>query len=311
MSGENSKKSGEIGEKLASALLEKIGWQHQIHNISISCNNSSHINASGSQKKSHGDDIVYIYDNPFHDETTVVAHVSVKHNWDGYSNLESDIRRKFNKDIKELEQIIQCAQYNSEIDSLIESYKAKVNVRHIGVLVWLHNDKDNIDRNILSVIARSKPSLDGDTPYYVIDSGRASFLLKVINNLSSKSNGNYQFYYPKIGTSILVDSDRKGKFLPIELISSDIITAVVDVDGKNKFYLYSREGFNELTCKNMMAYALNFSAGLINDICIGFPDYNPTQDNNIVNKANLSFKERSENIQVFSYNESILNLFQE
>ena len=119
---------------------------------------------------------------------------------------------KFINDIKELEQIIQCAKYNSEIDSLIESYKAKVNVRHIGVLVWLHNDKDNIDRNILPVIARSKPSLDGDTPYYIIDSGRASFILKVINDLSSKSNGNYQFYYPKIGTSIWLIRIGRGNF---------------------------------------------------------------------------------------------------
>ncbi|EGY34240.1 hypothetical protein SC1083_0627 [Aggregatibacter actinomycetemcomitans serotype e str. SC1083] len=58
-----------------------------------------------------------------------------------------------------------------------------------------------------------------------------------------------------------------------------------------------------------MAYTLNFSAGLVNEIFIGFPDYNPTQDSNIVNKVNLSFKERSERIQVFSYNESILDLF--
>ena len=54
----------------------------------------------------------------------------------------------------------------------------------------------------------------------------------------------------------------------------------------------------------MIAYALNFSAGLVSDICIGFSDYNPTRDSNIVNKASLSFKERSERIQVFSYNES-------
>lgn len=310
MSGENSKKSGEIGEKLASALLEKIGWQHQIHNISISCNNSSHINASGSQKKSHGDDIVYIYNNPFHDETTVVVHISVKNKRKGYPKTATAISKEFKEHIEELKELIQCAKYNPEINSFLNAFGAKVNVKHIGVLVWLHNDIDSLDRNILPTIAKSRLNLDGDTPYYVIDSGRASFLLKVINDLSNKSNGNYQFYYPKIGTSILVDLDRKGKFLPIELISSDIITAIVDIDGKNKFYLYSREEFNELTCKNMIAYALNFSAGLVNEIYIGFPDYNPTQDGNIVTQVNLSFSGRSERIQVFSYNESILNLFQ-
>lgn len=29
MSGENSKNSGEIGEKIASTLLEKVGWKHR------------------------------------------------------------------------------------------------------------------------------------------------------------------------------------------------------------------------------------------------------------------------------------------
>ena len=50
MAGEISKKSGDIGEKIAEKLLEKIGWKEQIHNISIACSDDNHVNSSGNQK---------------------------------------------------------------------------------------------------------------------------------------------------------------------------------------------------------------------------------------------------------------------
>ncbi|MCW9699107.1 MULTISPECIES: GapS4a family protein [unclassified Avibacterium] len=310
MSGEKSKKSGEIGEVIASELLKKIGWKHQIQNISIECNDGNHKNKSDNQKRSHGDDIVYLYHNPFHDDTTTVCHISVKHSLGGYPKSEQQIRKNFNPYIKELEQIIQCARYNTEVNSFIEAFDAKVNIKHIGVLIWLHNDKDSLDRNILPAIAKSKPDLEEDIPYYIIDSSRASFLLDIINDLIQKSNGGtYEFYYPRIGTSILIDTSRHGQFLPIELIASDIITAIITIGDKKQFYLYSREGFGEETCRNMMAYALDFSAGLVGEICIGFPDFNSTKDKDIVTRARLSFKDRSEDIRLFSYHQTILDLF--
>lgn len=312
MAGEDSKKSGEIGEKITSLLLKKIGWKNQLHNISISCNNSKHKNDSGNQKNSHGDDIIYLYNNPFYDETTTVAHISVKNKSDVYDKSKAVINRKFKEYIKELEQIIQCAQYNEEINEYIKLFHAKANIQHIGILVWLHNDKEHINRDILSIIEKSRPNLEDNIPYYIIDAGRANFLLNVVNNLAKRANkGKYQFYYPKIGTSVLVDIDRKGNFIPIELIASDIITAIVTIGDSNKFYLYARESFSELAYKNMVAYALNFSAGLVNEINIGFPDYNPAKDKYITQKIRLFFQKRDEDINPFSYNETILDLLEE
>ena len=149
MAGEDSNSSGKIGESIAAALLEKIGWHHQIHNISIGCNNENHLNSSGNPKKSHGEDIVYIYDTPFHDNRTVVAHISVKHKTGGYSERESDVNREFKNYVKELEQIIECAKYDKKINSLIESFDAKVDLQHIGILVWLHNDAKTIDKIVI------------------------------------------------------------------------------------------------------------------------------------------------------------------
>ncbi len=59
--GETSKKSGEIGEKLASKLLEMIGWKPSIHNVSIDCNNPSHLQKNGNQRKTHGEDQIFLY----------------------------------------------------------------------------------------------------------------------------------------------------------------------------------------------------------------------------------------------------------
>ncbi|QPB42757.1 GapS4a family protein [Rodentibacter haemolyticus] len=309
MAGEKSKKSGEIGEKIAISLLDKIGWKHQIQNLSITCNNEKHKNHSGKKKSSHGEDSIYIYDTPFHDEKTVVAHISIKNATNGYPTRESEINSTFKKHIEQLSQIIECAEYDQEVNSLIQAFGAKKNLQHIGVLVWLHNDEKTINKDILKVISKSRLGLEGNTPYYVIDAGRASFLFQVINDLGSKSkNGNYQFYYPRIGTSITVNTDRSNSYLPIGLIVSDIIPAVVTIGECKKFYLYVREEFDELTYKNMMAYALNFSAGLVNEIYIGFPNYNPVKDNVVTEKTRIFFKDRKEMITPFSYNKTFLEL---
>ena len=193
MAGEISKKSGDIGEKIAKKLLEKIGWKEQIHNISIACSDDNHVNSSGNQKKSHGEDIIYLYDTPFHDDTTVIAHISVKHKMEGYGTSEFAVTSEFRSHIKGLEEIIACAKYDEEFNSLIGLTTIKKNRKDIGILIWLHSNKNEIDRSILPIIAKSRPDLKGDTPYYSIDSARASFLLKVINDLEKQSNkGEYQ-----------------------------------------------------------------------------------------------------------------------
>ena len=78
--GEDSKKSGEIGEKLTTNILSSIGWLMSLHNVSIKCNAPEHLSEKGKQRSTHGEDQIYIYHNPFHDETTNIVHISVKNN---------------------------------------------------------------------------------------------------------------------------------------------------------------------------------------------------------------------------------------
>jgi hypothetical protein len=307
--GEKSKSSGEIGEKITQELLKIIGWNNQIQNISIDCNNVNHKNDKGNPKQTHGDDLLYIYNNPFYDDTTFVCHISVKNKSDGYPKSEASVNSEFKKHIKELEEIVSCAKFDNKVDTFIDSFQPKKHIIHIGILVWLHNNEKELDRDIISTIAKSRPDLEEDITFFVVDGSRANFLLKVVKDLIANSKeGNYQFYYPKIGTAISLEENRKGSMLPIELIVSDIIPAIVTINDKNSFYLYSKAEFEEDVYTNLIAYALYFTAGLVNEINIGFPDYNVAQHKESAIRASLSFKDREEEIKAFSYVDSFLNL---
>lgn len=311
MAGEKSKKSGEIGEALAKALLNRIGWQHLIHNIAISCNTPTHLNDEGNARQSHGEDQVYLYNNPFHDDRTDFVHVSNKNTLGSYPK-EGTLRSQFKNHIKELNQTIECAKYNSTLREIGTNFKAKRNRYHAGLLIWFHNDHDNIEKSILADLAPARLDLDTDIPFYVIDNGRATFLLRVVDDLRKRSTGgDYQFFYPRIGTSITVDEMRTGKELPLELLASDIIPAVLNKDGIKELIIYANESFDSTSYKNLMAYGLSFSSGLITNIKIGMPDYNPARDEEAVQKARLAFHNRPEEIIPFSFNRSILDLLQE
>ncbi|QXF36071.1 hypothetical protein CE143_24955 [Photorhabdus luminescens] len=311
MGGEGSKKSGEIGEALATALLERIGWRHLIHNISISCNTPTHLNDKGNARQSHGEDQVYLYNNPFHDDRTDFVHVSNKNTLGSYPK-EGTLRSQFKSHIKELSQTIECAKHNQALREIGTNFKAKKNRYHAGLLIWFHNDHDNIEKNILADLAPSRLDLDTDIPFYVIDNGRATFLLKVVDDLRKRStDGDYQFFYPRIGTSITVDEMRTGKELPLELLASDVIPAVLTKGGTKELIIYANESFDSTSYKNLMAYGLSFASGLITNIRIGMPDYNPAHNEEVAQKARLAFHNRPEEIMPFSFNRSILDLLQE
>lgn len=310
MAGEKSKTSGEIGETLSTALLDRIGWKNLIHNVSIDCNTPSHVNDEGNPRQSHGEDQIYVYHNPFHDDRTDFVHVSNKNNIGSYPK-EGALRSSFKNHIRELGQTVECAKYNEKLREIGTNYEAKRNRCHAGLLIWLHNDHEDIEKSILGDLSRSRLDIDGDTPFYVVDNGRASFLLKVVDDLRGRaSTGQHEFFYPRIGTSITVDAMRTGKALPLELLASDIIPAVVTRSEVKELVIYANENFNSDSYKNLMAYGLSFASGLITTIRIGMPNYNAARDKEVVNQARLAFHSRPEQITPFSFNRSILDLLQ-
>lgn len=308
MAGEKSKKSGEIGEALTKALLDQIGWKNLMHNIQIDCNTPSHVNDKGNPRTSHGEDQIFIYHNPFHDDRTDFIHVSDKNVLGSYPK-EATLRTNFKAHLKELHQTIECAKYSQPLREVSSTFGAKKHRYHSGLLVWLHNDGDDIEKSILQELSGTRLDIEGEVPFYIVDNARASFLLKVVDDLKRKSSGGeYEFFYPRIGTTITVNEKRTGKFLPLELIAADIIPTIVRKDGKQELVIYANEAFDSDAYKNLIAYGLSFAFGLVSTIRIGMPDFNPARDQAIVDQARMAFHLRTEEITPFSFNRSILDL---
>lgn len=323
--GGKSNESGKIGEQLASSLLEMIGWKPSINNLTIKCNTPTHFNENGNQKTTHEEDQFFIYHNPFHDDHTEIVHISVKNNIDQYPQ-KAALKTSFKAHLKELQEIIECAKHDPKLIEITNSFGAKRHKHHSGLLIWLHNDKEKIEQNIKSDLSNSQLKFNDD-PIYLIDNARASFLLKVVDNLKHRSKqdnsddiaslsylGNIEFFYPPIGTSMGVNESRTGKIVPLELIAADIIFAYIRNSDRcvKELIIYANQAFSVDAYKRLIAYALSFTSESIPLISIGMPDYNSTKHKNDAQQARLVFNNRQkETITPFSFDRSILSFLDE
>lgn len=181
-------------------------------------------------------------------------------------------------------------------------------LHHSGLLTWFHNDTDNLEKDIKKELLNSRMDSFGNVPIYLVDNERASFLMKVID-YSEGIDSNFTFYYPRTGTSITEDVNRKGKALPLELISSDIIPVLVKKGGARELIIYTNTPYDGDVYKRLVGYSLSFATGLIDKIGIGMPDYNPAKHAEEVSSIALGFS-REEEIEPFSFNASILDFLE-
>lgn len=310
--GEIAKKSGEIGEAIAAKLLELMGWEPSIQNISIKCHNKSHLNDQGKQRSTHGEDRIFIYNSPFHDNHTEVVHISVK-NVMGKPPAEVTLKTKFKEHVKELQQIIECAKNSPELNTIINAHKPKRNIVHSGLLIWLHNNLEDIECNLKTTLANAKLDSDVKFPIYLIDNSRASFILKVIDDIK-RNIGNdeeIEFFYPPIGTAIQAEENPTGDFIPLEIIASDIIPNINRLNKSQSLTFYADQKFSTTTYTKLISYALQFGRGLILDIKIGTSDFNISQHQSDAEIARLNFSNRKEKIIPFSFNRSFLSLLEQ
>jgi hypothetical protein len=310
MAGEKSKSSGEIGEKIAAGLLQIIGWGKSLKNIPIKCNTPTHKNDSGNQRTSHGEDHVFLYNNPFHDARTDVVHVSVKNKLGSYPSSEATLKREFKGHLAELHEVIECARFSEEISQATSSFKARKRLFHSGLLIWVHNDEEDIERDIKPILSKIRLEQESDVPVYLIDSGRAAFVMKVMDDIERRQKS-WAFFFPVIGTVTTVDEARTGPFLPLEMLASDVLPIVLYDGDKTEMIIYANQAFSADAYKKLMAYGLRFCTSLVTTIRIGMPDYNPATDRAAADLARLAFSDRGEVIEPFSFSRSILTLLSE
>jgi hypothetical protein len=187
---------------------------------------------------------------------------------------------------------------------------ARRNIPHSGLLIWVHNDADDIEKDIKPALSKVRLEQESDVPIYLIDSGRAAFLMKVLDDVERRAKP-WSFFYPPIGTAVTVDEPRTGPYLPLELIASDILSVVVRDGDKTEMILYADQPFGVDAYRKLMAYGLKFCSSLVTIIKIGMPNYNAATHAAEADRARLAFSDRPETIEPFSFNRSILTLLSE
>ena len=307
MGGEKSKKSGEIGEAIAKDLIALMGWKLTLANVSIKCNNQLHVNKKGKNKESHGEDRVYIYHNPFHDELSEIVHISVKHTLDPYPS-DVTLKTKLKEYLDDLQETIDCAKYSPELKQVTLAHGTRKNKNHSGLLLWICSADGDENKDIKPSLANIRLDYTIQYPVYLIDNARALFISTIIKNAQEHyKSGTIEFFYPPIGTTVTAAEPRSGFFLPLELIASDIVPVLHKNNEQVELVFYANQVFTVDSYIKLISYPLQFSSGLVTNIRIGMPNYNSSYHENDAEIARMKFADRREKITPFCFNETILN----
>jgi hypothetical protein len=303
--GEASKTSGENGEKITEEILRLIGWVSPMKGVSVPC-----IYKAVHEKTTHGNDFIYMYNNPLHDCRTDIVYISTKNESKGYSKGEQGVRTTFKKHILELDKIIACSKVGSKVGDAIRSFGGRKQKKHIGLLFWLHGNESEIQRDIKPNLGAVQIDLESGCPVYLVDMARASFIKDAIDHFKATKHGNYSFYYPKLGNVLAPIDERHGAILPIELLASDLIPIRFNLENKPALCIYAKQNFSEEALKKLCSLAFEFADGWVEDIFIGIESYHPADDKEKKDLVLMGFKERAANIRVFCYKKSILDLLE-
>lgn len=304
--GELSKTSGENGEKITEELLRLIGWSNLLKGVSVPCNNKSH-----NREKTHGNDFIFIYDNPLHDSRTDIVYISSKNAKGGYPKGDQGVRTKFKKHLSELDEIVSCSKISAEMREALQSFNGRKQKKHLGLLVWLHGNRGSLNRDIKPALSHIQLSLTSSSPLYLLDMCRASFIKEAISHFrASKQGAEYHFYYPKLGNVIANNDERYGDILPIELIASDLIPIRFSLQERLALCIYAKQNFSEEALKKLCSLALDFADGWVQDIFIGLESYHPAEDKQKKDSVLMAYHGREVKIKVFCYKESVLDLLE-
>lgn len=302
--GEISKTSGENGEKITEEVLKLIGWSNPMKGVEVDCNIKTH------GKQTHGNDFLFIYDNPLHDSRTDIAYISSKNEKNGYAKGAQGVRTTLKKHLSELDRIIGCSRISPKVSSALQEFGPRKQKRHVGLLFWLHGNKDELGRDIKPELSAMQLDLESNCPIYLVDMTRASFIKEAIDHFRATNHGAYNFYYPKLGTIIAPDDERFGSLLPVELIASDLIPIRFMIGEKPALCLYVKQSFSAQSLKKICGLAFDFADGWVQDVFIGLESYHPADDKEEKDAVVMGFRARAANIRVFCYKESIFDLLE-
>lgn len=308
MGGEYSKKSGEIGEKIAEELFNLIGWKNPFSGFDVDCiNNKEHKLKGREERKTHGIDLYFRYKCPLSDRIQENVVISVK-NRDSYPIGETGKRSEAKSFLKELSQSIECL-LKSQIykENKIDAIKQ---IDNAGVLFWINRNGDNDDEVIKDIANMQLTASDIRYPMYIVDNKVANFLYQSVNFAKHYfEDGQIKYLYPNTGyNNSNYDKTSCGELLPVQYINSHIIPFKEET--KDVLIITVMDKFNREELPRLIALAQDLTSSWGSKIVIAFPDYDSNKHGEDVIWAKNKFQDQKfiDKIEIRSYGQDFRNL---
>jgi len=291
MSGEDSKNSGELGEKIVASFLKLIGWATSQSGLSLICTEPKKHNKTENGNASHGIDELYSYESPMDANSLVHAVISVKHTKNRYPLYPN---APFKNHVADLANTVECFKESALITDNREGFEA-TSEQVIGILFWLSSEDDR-DFSIISKI--KNPVLKDDLSFeriQVMDNDRVEFISKSIDFIKGRFiDYSFSFYYIDTPNN-LSDTAKKydGDVLPIEMLSSDIQLFKLEKGNEIILAIFVKDKFHTDGLKRMLGLAHRISNNLTSNVQIFYPCFAHEEQNNknAINRIKNQFKD--------------------
>lgn len=301
--GENSKKIGEYGEKIAKEFFEQIGWCQMPHNIEIECQDGNHLRNDEKEKSTHGVDFCYSYMNPLSDGQLVNVVISVKYKQN--EPYPKSLTKVFKSYITDLNETIDCFKISEYRMAITEKFQYEREL-NIGILFWLNGCEP--EESLIPAISMSQVEVSEDNFLIVIDNRQYNYLQNLVKFLKmQETKYNWDFYYPITGQNLdAKNREAFGKRLPVEYINSPIqLIRIVEKENPKAISLMiaTAEKFDKENLSTYIGLAKDLNNELTYRIIIAYPNYDCLKYDNAKEYALLFLNDTiKKNVELVNYN---------
>ncbi|WP_438349440.1 GapS4a family protein [Paenibacillus sp. FA6] len=283
MSGEKSKFSGEYGERIATQLLNLIGWNNALSGKDIPCiHNEVHKGADGNPRQKHGVDFIVKYECPLVSRLESNVLISVKHR-EGYPGTAKGITTEFKSYLKDIAEATDCYPAHELFRQRIKGTKK---IDTANVIMWFNSIVDKENNGVISELQnfRNSDNVNYKT-VYLVDNKKANFLFSSIKYVQNR-NTEFFFYYPDTGFNMdTTERSHQGRILPVQYINSPIqLFKLVESTG-DCLIITCEDTFSIEYFDRLLQLARLITESWASKIVIAFPDYNNYKNDEEISKS--------------------------
>lgn len=245
--GELSQENGKKLEKFGYKLFQNLGWKILGQNIEINCTRSSHKNAEGNNKRTHGIDLLFGFYNPFKKRNEAVIVECKNRQWSNYTTANLDLW------IEELVNTVECAPNDSNVLQLLGDHTLTT-----GILMF-HSSDDDYDAEKAQKVLKSikTPTRRQPTILYVADPSKLEKIVSVNDSIEKFKNNtaidNFRIVYPIInhsdwqGTSVITPEYLFSDYIIFDYKESFSIGSTSTKINKKGIFCFDKINKNSLT----------------------------------------------------------------